>query len=347
MPHWISFTLSSVLRRFSGWVAAVLLVGTLPGIGWAVDTTTGPYDVIIAWDRNPEPDVIGYRLLYGTQRGTYPNVVEAGNETSAMIPGTGPRTFYVVAIAYNTAGLESLPSEELEVIVTPPTDTENPVLSGLPGNVVTIPDSPEGTTAVVTWVEPTATDNSNAASLSSSHPSGSTFPAGTTTVTYTATDPAGNRVSASFTVTVGSFGIWRQQAFGGQASDPLVAGDDVNADADRWGNLGEYALGLQASANDGYDAFKQRIEGNQVVLDLYHNPVLPDVELRVEYSENLSEGWHPLVTRRPEGNWVPASGGLELNSEKAGNRQKVTIRETIGAKTAIYYRLVVARPVIE
>ncbi len=332
--------------RRSSWVAAMVLLGLGSARAGAEDAT-GPYDVTIAWDANPEPDVIGYRLLFGDQRGTYPNVVEAGNNTMAVIPGTGPRTFYVVAIAYNTAGLESLPSTELEVIVTPAADTVNPILTGLPSNIVTVPDSPGGATAVVTWTEPLATDNSNTVTLTSSHPSGFRFPAGSTIVTYTATDPSGNRTSASFTVTVGSYEVWQQQAFGAQATNPEVAGDTVNADGDRWSNLGEYALGLQASLNDGYDAFKQRIDGNQVVLDLFHNPALPDVVLRVECSGNLSTGWRPLATRHPTGEWVTSSESLDLVNERQGDRQKVTVKETIGAKSAAYYRLVVERPGIE
>ena len=57
-------------------------------------------------------------------------------------------------------------------------------------------------TAVVTWMEPTATDNSGTVTLTSSHSSGSTFDIGTTTVTYTATDDASNTVSDTFTVTI-------------------------------------------------------------------------------------------------------------------------------------------------
>src|SRR5690606_22658722 len=55
--------------------------------------------------------------------------------------------------------------------------------------------------AVVTWTAPTASDNCSV-SLSSSHNSGDVFPLGTTTVTYTATDGAGNTATCSFDVTV-------------------------------------------------------------------------------------------------------------------------------------------------
>jgi len=55
--------------------------------------------------------------------------------------------------------------------------------------------------ATVNWTAPTATDNCSA-TISGDHAPGSTFPIGTTTVTYTATDEAGNTSLCSFTVTV-------------------------------------------------------------------------------------------------------------------------------------------------
>src|SRR5262249_59177198 len=48
---------------------------------------------------------------------------------------------------------------------------------------------------------PVATDNCGVQSVVCSPPSGSTFPAGTTTVTCTATDAAGNTAQCTFTVT--------------------------------------------------------------------------------------------------------------------------------------------------
>src|SRR4029453_8521280 len=52
------------------------------------------------------------------------------------------------------------------------------------------------------WTAPTASDNCPGVSLGSNHNPGDTFPVGPTTVTYTATDGAGNTATCSFTVTV-------------------------------------------------------------------------------------------------------------------------------------------------
>ena len=53
-----------------------------------------------------------------------------------------------------------------------------------------------------TWTEPTATDNSGMVTLTSDYISGGSFPVGTTTVTYTATDESGNTAECDFDVIV-------------------------------------------------------------------------------------------------------------------------------------------------
>jgi large repetitive protein len=84
-------------------------------------------------------------------------------------------------------------------------DNQIPVISGCPSNI-TQPNDAGLCGAVLTWIEPTATDNCTpSANLvwTKSHTPGSTFPVGTTTVTYTAKDAANNISSiCSFTVTV-------------------------------------------------------------------------------------------------------------------------------------------------
>ncbi|MDY0102090.1 MAG: Calx-beta domain-containing protein, partial [Lentimicrobium sp.] len=83
-------------------------------------------------------------------------------------------------------------------------DTQAPVISGCPANITRTAGA-GSCTAVVSWTEPTATDNctaSNNISWIKSHTPGTTFSTGTTTVTYTASDAAGNTSTCTFTVTV-------------------------------------------------------------------------------------------------------------------------------------------------
>ena len=58
-------------------------------------------------------------------------------------------------------------------------------------------------TAVVSWHQPSATDNSGEpVTLNSNFNSGDKFPIGITTINYTATDTSGNEDSAMFTIAV-------------------------------------------------------------------------------------------------------------------------------------------------
>jgi uncharacterized repeat protein (TIGR01451 family) len=81
-------------------------------------------------------------------------------------------------------------------------DNTPPVIS-CPANITLEPTCPSG--AIATYTTPTATDNCGVQSVvrnAGSLASGSVFPIGTSTVTYTATDIHGNTSSCSFTVTV-------------------------------------------------------------------------------------------------------------------------------------------------
>ena len=80
-------------------------------------------------------------------------------------------------------------------------DNEDPVLIGLSMNVTQNTDNGLAT-AVVTWTQPTASDNSASVTLTSNHESGEVFEIGITMVSYTATDPATNMVTESFAITV-------------------------------------------------------------------------------------------------------------------------------------------------
>jgi hypothetical protein len=80
-------------------------------------------------------------------------------------------------------------------------DNQPPVITGCPASI-TINAADGRCDKIVNWNPPTASDNCPGVSLSTNHISGETFPLGTTTVVYTATDHAGLQTVCSFTVTV-------------------------------------------------------------------------------------------------------------------------------------------------
>ena len=101
----------------------------------------------------------------------------------------------------NTGGILNNADIVFESSTVTNVDITPPVISGCPTNISTDND-PGNCSATITWAAPTATDNCSAVTLISNHNSGETFPADTTTVTYTATDFAGNSATCSFDITV-------------------------------------------------------------------------------------------------------------------------------------------------
>ena len=86
---------------------------------FSVCVTASAYQSVpLGWNSNPNPNVIGYAVYYGTNSGTYPTRVDAGTNTIVTIgnlqEGT---TYYFVVKACNASGVESAPSSEIAFIV--------------------------------------------------------------------------------------------------------------------------------------------------------------------------------------------------------------------------------------
>jgi len=90
-------------------------------------------EVTLEWDPNPEPEVSGYRLHIGPEPGTYNQTRDAGNKTTIAVRElVAGETYYFVVTAYDAAGSESLPSNEVSFTAPWP--------SGLHAKTVLEPD---------------------------------------------------------------------------------------------------------------------------------------------------------------------------------------------------------------
>lgn len=120
----------------------------------------------------------------------------SGNPSGASIPVGGSST--QVWMATDAAGNTASCTFTYNVV-----DSEDPVINGCPGNI-TQNNDPGLCGATVSWTvgNIVTSDNCPGERLLASHQPGSFFPVGTTTVTYTAIDAAGNTASCSFDVTV-------------------------------------------------------------------------------------------------------------------------------------------------
>ncbi|QJE98581.1 fibronectin type III domain-containing protein [Luteolibacter luteus] len=100
----------------------------------AADVPAPP--VSLVWNANPESNIAGYKVHFGTASGTYSQVIDVQNQTSAALPQLIlGNTYYLAVSAYNADGQESPKSTEMVLSATPPAPAESTSLtvSG-PGN---------------------------------------------------------------------------------------------------------------------------------------------------------------------------------------------------------------------
>ena len=84
--------------------------------------------VIVSWNSNVEPDLMGYRIHYGNLSGNYPNKIDVGNNTSHLIENLIVGAIYYFAItAYDSSNNESNYSDEVEYLLS----EEIPIKTGV------------------------------------------------------------------------------------------------------------------------------------------------------------------------------------------------------------------------
>ena len=75
----------------------------------------------MTWIANPESNIAGYKLHFGSSSRNYGTVLNVGAVPSAPLPAMIlGRTYYVALSAYDTANRDSPLSAELVVIASPP-----------------------------------------------------------------------------------------------------------------------------------------------------------------------------------------------------------------------------------
>jgi Big-like domain-containing protein/fibronectin type III domain protein len=159
----------------------------------------------LAWNSSSDPSVTGYNLAYGSSSGHYSNSINAGNSTSATVGSLTPgATYYFVVTAYNSIGLQSLPSNEVSLVVPnniPPTVSLTTPVSGdkfHPGSPISMTATASDSDGTIVKVE--FYQDANKVGQSTSAPYAATWsnpPSGTFNMTALAYDDAGAAVRSA------------------------------------------------------------------------------------------------------------------------------------------------------
>ena len=185
--------------------------------------------VTLAWDPDSAPDLVGYKIYYGTTSRNYQGNIDVGNvNTYTLNDLTIGATYYAVATAYTASGLESNYSNEVMFTVSSctyaisPSSANFPAFGGTGSVNITTPSYCNWTTSSsIPWITVTSgsglgsgtmsyTVDSNTGTTSrtaSLSIAGNTYTViqagqGQTVYTITASAGTGGAISPSGTVTV-------------------------------------------------------------------------------------------------------------------------------------------------
>ena len=181
----------------------IILLWTTPSFG-AVNNCT------LTWTARTEADLAGYRVLWGTTSGTYPNSQQLGRVTTTTCTALGittAGTYYFVVRPFDNAGNVAANSNQIALTLatipdppTAPTITSFSPTSGVVGTSVTI----TGTNFSSTLSSNTVKFNGTTATLSSGNTTQlvASVPIGATTGKITVTVGVNTATSAGdFTIT--------------------------------------------------------------------------------------------------------------------------------------------------
>src|SRR5262245_12479422 len=118
---WGRLRLKSLVINSCGFLAALI-----PFSGFAATSVT------VAWDPDPNPNVTGHKVYYGTVSSTYTSSVTASSSTNAVITGlVEGTTYYIAATALDNLGQESDFSGEISYFTPLPAVNQPPTINSL------------------------------------------------------------------------------------------------------------------------------------------------------------------------------------------------------------------------
>ena len=179
-----------------------------------------------SWNANPESDIAGYKLSYGTSSGSYTTTIDVGKVTSTVLTVADGQKYYFAVRAYNSSGFTSSYSTEVSATASsatpPPSIASLSPVAGFVGSAVTIAGANFGSTqgtSTVTFNGTTATPTSwSATSILVPVPAGATSGNVAVTVGGVSSNAVAFTVSSATPSTI----AFVQQAYAGPPSASTV-----------------------------------------------------------------------------------------------------------------------------
>jgi hypothetical protein len=283
-----------------------------------------------SWDPNPEPDVIGYLLSYGTQSGVHTTTVDVGNVlTFNFAPAAGQR-YYVVVQAYNASGPGPKSAEVVLDLTGTVTSTVNlaPTLTqpssqtsvvGTAVNALTlVGQDPEGRplTYSAANLPPGLTVNSSSGVIS-----GTPSAAGTYSVTATVSDGALS-TSRTFTWTVSAAPV--RETPSADTTPPTVSfSSPANSDTVNGKNVR-----LRANATDASGVAQVRfsVNGNFVSAELRSAPYQYGWD-----STSVTDGTYQLTAHAVDTRGNTATATISVTVKNSNGNRKNSLESTSDA----------------
>ncbi|HET8528173.1 MAG TPA: PKD domain-containing protein [Gaiellaceae bacterium] len=259
----------------------------------------------------------------GGGRGTYGSDAN-GCLTSEPGGGGGGGSSYVdptllqpgYDVGYSVANHDDPPSITLVWAADGAADTTAPTISGVPAAATVPATSPAG--AVYSYAQPTATDDVDGpVAVVCTPAAGSTFPLGTTTVSCSASDAAGNTATASFTITVVAANRPPAAAFNETVSG-LAVSFDASGSSDSDGTIASYAWDFgDGSSGSGVSPSHAYVAGGTYTVTL---TVTDDASATGSTSRSVLVSTLPPVNRAPTASFTTSTGGLSVAFDAGGSR---------------------------
>ena len=296
------------------------------------------------WNANPEVNIAGYKLHYGTASGSYDQVVDVGNVITLTISNLSHSTTYFFTLsAYNTAGLEGALSAEV-ILLPDNADLSSLTLStvaltpGFASDTVTYTSSAPYATASLnvtpTLAHAAASVKVNGATVASGSASASiTLNVGMNTITtiVTAQDAITTKTYTVAVTRLTTLETWRQTYFG----SPVNAGagaDSATPQNDGVSNVMKFATAMNPTIRGAMPGAVAKT-GNNLIFTYTRNKeaLIAGLTFAVVRSDTMAAG-----------SWI--STGVVETFVDQGATERVTATMPAGTTGRRFAHLVVTIP---